>query len=188
MFIGELLITKVYASVSTACTLVPGSCSAGNEIEGFIAPATNILVGLSAGLSVLFVVWGGAQMILSFGDDSKVSQGRNSVIWALAGLALTLASQVVVAFVAARASAISTGTTFNPLIESLTGIVASMVMLFNITFGIVIIAAGFRMVLGRGESDQFEAGRRMVIWAIAGAIVANLANALVSATTNLMGV
>ena len=69
--IGELLIAKVYASVTTSCTLVPGGCTAGNEIEGLIAPATNILVGLSAGLSVLFVVWGGAQMILSFGDDSK---------------------------------------------------------------------------------------------------------------------
>ena len=43
-------------------------------------------------------------MLLSYGDDSKFTRGKTSIIWALVGFGLVLGSQMIVNFIAAQAS------------------------------------------------------------------------------------
>ena len=45
--------------------------------------------------------------------------------------------------------------------------------------------AGFRMVMTRGESGEFDQAKSAVKWGIIGAIIINISYALVYATFNL---
>lgn len=160
-----------------------GGCS--TNAEGIIAVASQntaaLLVAIAAGASVLFVVYGGFQMLISFGDESAVTKGRNAVLFALGGFALTLSAQAIVSFVISRAfQADLQNAADNPGLAVMAAAVGLMMSVFNIVFVIIALGAGFRMVLGHGQSDEFNKARTTLIYAVIGAIVINVARALVN--------
>lgn len=58
-----------------------------------------IILGVLGALAVLFVVIGGLRYIISGGDPQAVSKAKNTIIYALVGLAVAIAAEAIVAFV-----------------------------------------------------------------------------------------
>ncbi len=170
-------------SAQDPCVAVPGGCAPVNVLLNFVQALGELLVNVAAGAAVLFVVWGGMQMIVNFGDEGKMTQGKNSVIYALIGFGLVLASQSIVAFVQVQAAPI--GASLNPLITAMAVAVDTMYKLFNVAFVIFVMYAGIRMVIGRGDQTAFTQARTMLIWVLGGALVINVAHALVYAVLGL---
>ena len=170
---------------TTICQYVGAGCgpatpSAIVSSQGKIAA---FLVAVIAALSVLFVVWGGALMIVSGGDESKINQGRMSIIYALLGFAIALGAQVLVGFVVSTAGE---GASAKDPILGLIGVaVDAMLDLFNVVFFAMVVYAGFRLVWGRGKSEESDKVQTMLIWAIIGGIVINVASGLVKSVLNL---
>jgi hypothetical protein len=184
--IGRLffLVTVAMARDPTVdpCLGVPGGCPPENVLVKAIDPIAGFLfIGAEAG-AVLFVVIGGAQMILSMGDDSKAQKGRTSVILALFGYILALASQTVVHFVHTHFMAVVTETE-KPGVAIMATIVRMTVALFNITFAAVVVYAGFRLVISWGKAEEHTKAWNSILWAVTGAVIINVAGALVRAVT-----
>lgn len=59
----------------------------------------NIVFGLAGGLSLLFVVIGGVRYIISQGDPNATSQAKNTILYALVGLIVTVFAYAIVGFV-----------------------------------------------------------------------------------------
>lgn len=59
----------------------------------------NILLTLAGILAVLFIIIGGFQMVTATGSESKMKAGKQTVIYAVAGLILTLLSFSIVALI-----------------------------------------------------------------------------------------
>ena len=59
----------------------------------------NIVFGIAGSLALLFIVIGGLRFILSQGDPNGVAQGKNTIIYALVGLVVTLTAYSIVTFV-----------------------------------------------------------------------------------------
>lgn len=154
--------------------------SAGETIINTGIAQTGLLfAGIAGGASVLFAIIGGAQMLLSFGNESQITKGRNALIFALGGFALVLASQAIVSFVVANAAAESLDTASNPFITLMAGMVQIMLRVLNSIFVIVMVVAGIRMIIGHGKSDEFNKAKQALIFATAGAFVVNVSHALV---------
>ncbi len=166
-----------------ACGLV-GGCSAWDPIPVVVPPVLNLLIYVATALTILFVVWGGAQMLISFGDDSKVGNGKQSIILALIGFGIMLASQTIVGFVVQRTYGIRDAGG-NPILATIDGALNAMLSLFTIVFIGIVIAAGFRLVISKGSNEESEAARKTMIWACIGAVMIHIAKALVSAVLNL---
>jgi hypothetical protein len=58
----------------------------------------NIIIGIVAALSVLFVVIGGMRYVLSSGDPQAASKAKNTIIYATVGLAISIFAEAIVAF------------------------------------------------------------------------------------------
>lgn len=58
-----------------------------------------ILFGVIGALSVLFVVIGGLRFVASDGDPQDAARARNTIIYALVGLVLSISAEAIVAFV-----------------------------------------------------------------------------------------
>ena len=180
--IGNYIVLKVYAQ--EPCAYVPGGCNpSDNPFESILVGVAEILVWSVSGLTLVFVMWGGFLMIGSLGDESKITQGRNSILYALGGFMLALSSQILISFVAAKGYIASAHS--NPILGTIEGVVTAMTNVFNVVFVIVMVLTAFRLVIGRGKSEEFEAGKKMIIYAIIGAIVVNVSKSIVSATLNL---
>lgn len=147
----------------------------------------SMLLRLAAGLAVLFIVAAGVQMVISMGDESKLSQNKWAMAYALIGFCVVILAQFVVASVGTENyGQIGDATTlpFNILANA----VRLLRTVLNALFIMITVVAGLRMLYAQGKSDEFETGKKMLTWAIVGAVLMNLAAALVTAVTDFFGI
>lgn len=185
----SLLATSVFAQSPPPvfCSGIPG-CGGGpaNILFAFTIPESiRMLANIAAGGAIIAIMAAGAQMMLAFGDEGKTTNARWAILYALGGLALAVASQTIVAFVASENYGQLNSGGDLIVYGILPQVVRIILILVNVTFTIVIMIAGIMMVTAMGSQDQYKKGVTMIKWAIIGAIVMNVARALVEALVNV---
>lgn len=56
-----------------------------NDLAGFLQAIIRWLLGTVALFAMVALVWGGLQMILALGDESKVKNAKRTIFWAIVG-------------------------------------------------------------------------------------------------------
>lgn len=164
--------------------LDPTLCTPSNVVMEKVLPETAaLLLRIVAGLSVLFIVWGGILMLISMGDDTKTAQAKWAIIYSLIGLFGAILSQ---AFIGTVAQAPLTGAVTEATVIQTA--VKHLVNAVNVIFLSVIIFAGIRMLMGQGQPEEFNRAKKLIMWAIAGAVIVNVARTLVRAVLSVFGV
>jgi predicted anti-sigma-YlaC factor YlaD len=74
------------------------------------------------------------------------------------------------------------GREYDPHIALMELIVDSALWVFNVVFALVAVYAGFRLLFFAPDSGAVEQLKKMLTYAVAGAIVVNLSYAIVNAT------
>lgn len=157
---------------------VPGGVSVQNVISDITIPQVVVLLlQIAAGLAVVFIIWAGMQMLISWGDESKIQSARWSIIYAASGLFVAIMAKAIVNIISAEPML---GTIRDDV--SLMAVLARyMLIVSNSLLLLVVVIAGLNMVFDRGKSDSYNKARTALAWAIGGAIVINGANAIVQA-------
>lgn len=180
----RLVVTPAFAALPSVnpCVDVPGGCDPAIDIARIFRVPGMLLVSVAAGAAVLFVVLGGVQMLIARGDEGMVTRGRMSAIYALLGFAVALIAQAVVSFIVSGAAPLATyaGTSENFPFFVMQLAIDIMLSVFNITFIIIVMYAGYRMLIAHGKTDEFQKATHMLTWAIVGALLINGAHAIVN--------
>jgi len=169
-------------TVAAQCPFVGIACDPSSNLSIFIVNIGMVLVEIVSGLSVLFVVIGGAFMMTNFGNETNIEKGKKSVFYALGGYALALSSQAIISFVVAQSMTISPS---SPHLEIMRVIISAMLYIFNGVFALMMLFYGFKLVLARGQQSELDSVKKGLTWTVFGALTINLAYALVEATVNL---
>lgn len=169
------------------CGNLPG-CGQGIEnvlFTGTLPVVVSLMIQLAAGGAVIAIVVAGSELLLT-GSEEGATTARKAVLYALGGLGLAIAAAPIVSFVSTEnyGQVNPQNFLFGPG-GLLTSIIRIILVLFNTAFVIVIIFTGFQMVLAGGQSDKFKTASTRIKWAIIGAVLVNLARAIVQATLNL---
>lgn len=179
------LLALIPASVSAygdPCSGIP-NCDinfASNSLTGFIYPIAHELLRVASGLAIVGVAVGGAYYLMNLGNEATATKGKTAVTGALVGLVIAITSQSIVSFFVDRAGLITPDA---PHISALSVMVGSVVNVLNIGFVLSMLYFGFILVLGRGQSSELDTAKKGLAWSVAGAVLINLAYALVNATT-----
>lgn len=64
----------------------------------FIAVIIQALLGIVGAGALLMFVWGGFHMIFSGGSEERIKKGRDTLLWAVIGMAVILSSYAVLNF------------------------------------------------------------------------------------------
>jgi hypothetical protein len=81
-------------------TILDTSClSHAQAGSGALSTALNIVFGITASIAVLMIVIGGLRYVLAHGDPNGTAQARNTMIYAVVGLLVTMAAFAIVTFV-----------------------------------------------------------------------------------------
>lgn len=83
------------STVDFSCLPNPASVQSGS----FIPILLTLVIGIVAAISVLFVAIGGVRYIISQGDPQGAAKAKNTIIYALIGLAVAVIAQGIVIFV-----------------------------------------------------------------------------------------
>lgn len=81
-----------------------GGCttSSGPTVNSLISTIVNILSMIVGVVAVIMIIYSGFKYVSSGGDSSKISSAKNSLIYAVVGLAIAATAQVLVRFVLDR--------------------------------------------------------------------------------------
>ena len=111
------LITTSITAIATACTLTAGKVMAfgvregaeaakGDDMprdligpDGVFTKISNTILYLVGIVSVIMLIWGGVRYILSGGDNKKVTDAKNTILYAIIGLVIAILSFAIVNFV-----------------------------------------------------------------------------------------
>jgi hypothetical protein len=185
----HLLATKVFAQGIPAippppCGPLPG-CGSGPvnvATDALLPEVARILLNTAAGFSVLFVIIGGARYVLSFARENEQQKAKMTIFWALVGLVIALTSHRIVMLVITEPWITNPA---DPIFSLIQSAIRVLLTLLNITFLLVIVLGGMRMVYARGAEDEVKKGRDMVIYAILGVVIINAAPFVVQAVLAL---
>lgn len=111
------LITTSITAIATACTLTAGKVMAfgvregaeaakGDDMprdligpDGVFTKISNTILYIVGIVSVIMLIWGGVRYILSGGDNKKVTDAKNTILYAIIGLVIAILSFAIVNFV-----------------------------------------------------------------------------------------
>ncbi len=110
-------VLQIVTGISTAATLCAGKAMALTVQEGAEAaraegmPAelvgdggiftriTSIALYIIGAVSVIMLIWGGLRYILSGGDSKKITDAKNTVLYAIIGLIIAFLAYAIIRFV-----------------------------------------------------------------------------------------
>jgi hypothetical protein len=166
------------------CSNLPG-CGGGwgEYITGALVVLLIKLPVYTAIFGVLFLMIGGAYMVLSAGNSERVEKGKKTITWAIIGIFVMNFSVHLVGFVFQETISRYSG---GDLIESVGYTLQSSIfdLLYIALLGVAIFS-GMWMVIARGKEDEFQKAYTGLFWAAVGAIIINLADAISSAVLTL---
>jgi hypothetical protein len=89
------------ASPSTTCPkgrqCLPNPLTGNNlQVSSVIGIVIKAALGVIGSITLFMLVWGGFQWLTSAGNDEKVHQGTQTMLWAIIGLAVVFGSYVLV--------------------------------------------------------------------------------------------
>lgn len=93
--------TTVSSFVGDACgalssTVSSSGCSNKNGIKNIVREVVNVLSYFIGIIAVIMIIISGFRYILSAGDSNAVAAAKNTLIYALVGLAIAVLAQVLV--------------------------------------------------------------------------------------------
>ena len=88
-----MVLTRLLASVVDISGLPHTST------DGAVDNILGIVFSITASIALLMIVIGGFRYILSRGDPNGMAQAKNTIIYALVGLFITMAAYAIVTFV-----------------------------------------------------------------------------------------
>lgn len=169
------------------CGGLPGCTSGFTPFQEYFSDVLRILLlnlpGYAYALGGLFIMIGGARILLSAGESEGITKGKNTIIWSIIGIFVTTFATHLVSFVALEVSTrVTAADLLYSVIATLTGSIFTL--LFVALVGVALFS-GMRMVLSFGKEDQFKKGQDGLFYAALGAIIIDLAQIIVTAFSTL---
>lgn len=67
--------------------------------NGVFTHITSIALAIVGALSVIMLIWGGVRYIISGGDSKKITDAKNTILYAIIGLVIAVFAYAIVRFV-----------------------------------------------------------------------------------------
>ncbi len=185
LLLPEVILAAMPSGFTVYCGGLPGCQSGVHEY------LTNLVIGrflvdfpgYARGLAGLMVAIGGAMMILGIWKEDLISKGKETITWAIVGVALSTFAEQAITFVAREAVYRADGVDFVYSVRNT--VVATIFDLLYITLFAVCLYSGALMVMSLGKDDQFTKGKDGLFYAALGAVIINLAEVIITAFATL---
>lgn len=104
---GVCTMVTLFAGKAMALTVQEGAEAARAESmpaelvgdNGVFTRITSIALYVIGGVSVIMLIWGGLRYILSGGDSKKITDAKNTILYAIVGLVIAFLSYAIIVFV-----------------------------------------------------------------------------------------
>ena len=186
-FIGLAIVGLVNVILNSIHIALLGNAGAFDNEMGIATSAEELVgrliqwfIGIAGVVSAVFVLIGGIGYMTSAGDSAKLQKAKNTILYALLGLAIVGISQAVVALVA---NIINNANTDGSIENSIPIILNSIIGVLSIVAIIFVIIGGYRYITSTGDAGKLQKAKATILYACIGLAVCALAFAIVNLAT-----
>ncbi len=88
---------NVKAVICASNTGIPGGNS---DLGGVVSKVMRAVFGIMGAIAVIVVIFGGLQYVLSSGDPKRTARAKETILYAVIGIVISLSAFAIVSFVA----------------------------------------------------------------------------------------
>ena len=146
------------------------------SIEGLINSMGNYLVGISAAVLTVMVLWGAFQFMTSGGNEERVSKGKKTIYWAILGFIVLLVASGLASVVADILGGANVDTSVDVdgvAINGFRGVNNIIIIIARWMFGILVgmgiimsLYSAFLYMFSGGATEKIDAARKTLTYAI----------------------
>ncbi len=143
-----------------------------SQLQAVILSVAKVIRNIVGTIAILWIVVAGIQLIFAQGDESRITEQKNAITWALIGLAIVLLLErgiVILYGVPGVERGLQTSGT--ALSAEVLGIVSFIKALIGAGAVLMIIVSGVQTITAQGEDEKLTQEKRSVLWIIIGIVL-----------------
>lgn len=158
------------------------------EVDKLLGSILGYLQTLIVSVALVFLLIGGFLYITSSGDSSRIDTAKNSIFYALIGLAIGIAAPAFIRQiydVLGAAAPVVPGTALT-LLEIAKNILDFLLSVVGIVAIIMLVVGAFMYLTAAGDEDRIDTGKKIAKYSIIGIIIALASIVLVRQIANFL--
>ena len=179
----NVILNSIHIALLGSAGAFEGGPDAAISAENVIRNMIDWFIGTAGIVAAIFLVVGGIGYMTSSGDAAKLQKAKNTIFYALLGLAIVALSLIISNFVIDLVNRADTGDT-GTVEGSLTIILNAIIGIASTVCVIYIVLGGARYITSTGDPGKIQKAKSTILYACIGLIVCALAFAIVNFTIN----
>ena len=144
-----------------------------SQIQSAVLAVAKVMRNLLGGLAVIWIVVAGIQMVMARGDESKITEQKRAITYAMIGLVVILVLERLIVAVygvpgVERGIVPEAGAGIDVEIY---GIISFIKAVIGAVAILVIIISGFKTIAAEGEEEKITKERKSIMWIIIGIVL-----------------
>jgi hypothetical protein len=189
--IFPLVILLAVLALQTGPVLA-ASISFGNplnasDLGGVLTNIMNYLKKIAGSIALIFIIIGGIMYMVSAGDKEMMERGKKTLIYALAGFAIVVASSTFTSEIQNALGGGATSTSGATLAQIALNVVKLLLSIVGSLAIISIVIGAIWMFTAGGDKERYELGKKTVIYSIVGVTIVLSAIIVLNQIKTLVG-
>ncbi len=155
----------------------------------------NVFSGLAGIVSIVYIVFSGFRFITSQGNEETVESAKRGLQWSVIGFVVILLSYIIVLGISKELKFQGLGTpdqlknplTLNTFFDLYTRLLDAFFSIMALIAILMLIVSGYRYITAQGNTEQAEAAKKTITYAVLGIVVALLAYVIVHSVATFFG-
>jgi len=166
-----LAVLVLQAVPVLAASIEFGNPIKANNLGDVLLNIMNYLKKIAGSIALIFIIIGGIMYIVSAGDKERMERAKNTLIYALAGFAIVVASSTFVSEIQNVLGGAVTSTSGPTLAQIALNVVKLLLSIVGSLAIISIIVGAIWMFSAAGDKERYELGKKTVIYSIIGVTI-----------------
>ncbi len=182
-----LAILAIQAGPVLAASISFENPLTANDLSTVLTNIMSYLKKIAGSIALIFIILGGIMYMVSAGDKERMERAKNTLIYALAGFAIVVASSTFVSEIQNALGGAVTSTSGATLAQIALNVVKLLLSIVGSLAIISIVAGAIWMFSAAGDKERYELGKKTVIYAIVGVTIVLSAIIILNQIKSLVG-
>jgi hypothetical protein len=143
-----------------------------SQLRSIVLSIAKVMRNLIGGIAILWIVVSGIQMIFAQGDETKLTEQKNSITYALIGLVIILLIERGITLLYGVPGVVrGLSTTNEGLNTEILGLVSFIKAIIGVAAMLMIIISGYQIISAEGEEEKITTQKKGILWVVIGIAV-----------------
>ena len=143
-----------------------------SQLRSVVLSIAKVMRNLVGSIAILWIVVSAIQMIFAQGDETKLTEQKNSITYALIGLVIILLIERGIALLYGVPGVERGLSTANEgLNTEILGLVSFIKAIIGVAAMLMIIISGYEIISAEGEEEKITTQKKGILWVIVGIVI-----------------